>query len=147
MDFLKEAWNGPAKYVIIFIAAIIIFYIPGAIIYMNKKKKAAGNYLQQNPTAAKVFMKHGAGRLSILGVNGTAPHTFYEKSRSGFFLLPGESQVELQFQWTRPGVMYRSVTTTVGPNTIILTAEANKTYTVSYDKKAETYAFVEGNGK
>lgn len=144
MEFLQNIWNSPSKYVIIFIAAIIVIYIPIMIVYMSKKKKRAAEFVQSNPDACKVYITGAAqGQLAVISVNGDVPQTFYEGTRHGFFLLPGESTVEAQYTWTRPGVLHKTVTTTIGPNKFSAYAEKGRTYNISFDKKAEEYTLEE----
>jgi len=144
MDFLTNLWNSPTRYVVIVIAAVIIIYIPFMIAYMNKKKKQADKFLIQHPNAAKVYITGAMrGTLTVLRVNDEAPNTFFEGAKQGFFLLPGESTIEAQYQWTRPGVMHKTVTTTVGPHKIQVTAQAQRKYNIGYDKSKETYDFIE----
>jgi hypothetical protein len=111
---------------------------------MNKKKNAAAKFLAEHPTAARVYIKGAAqGALTVISVNNERPVTFIEGMKSGFFLLPGENVLELTYQWTRPGVLHKTVTTTVGPNKIKVTAETEKSYNIGYNKKEETYNFEE----
>jgi len=143
-NIFSTIWNSPSRYVIIVIAVFMILYIPGIIIYLNRKKKAANDFITAHPNAAKVFMQANmSGRLLVTGVDEEPPNTFYEKNKQGFFLIPGEVVVEAQFTWTRPGIMHKTVTTTVGPSKIKVTAEAYKQYTMGYDKKSESFTFEE----
>ena len=144
MEALENLWSGPGKYVVIFMAIIMIAYVPSMIIYMNKKKKGAAEFLNNHPDASKVLIAGAMkGIITVLTVNGDAPVTFYEENKKGFFLLPGENVVEAQYTWSRPGIMYKTVTTTIGPSKIKLTAEFNKKYYISFDKKEEVYNFEE----
>ena len=144
MEIWANAWNGPSKYIIIVIAVIMIAYIPWSIIYLKKKKKDSQQFLANNPTAAKVFTKSPINAsLVILAVNGEKPTTFFEKAKLGVYLLPGDNTLNVQYSSTRPGVMYKTVTTTVGPNDITVTPEPNGVYNISYDTKEETYKFKE----
>ena len=144
MDFFVNLWNSPSRYVLIVIGVIMIGYIIGMPIFMRRKKKSAEDYLISNPTAVKVFIVGVTkGTLTVISVNDAAPHTFYEQAKQGFFLLPGENTIEAQYSWTRPGLMHKTVTTTIGPNKIKVAAEPQKTYHISYDKSAEQYDFVE----
>ena len=139
-------WNSPSRYVILLIGAIMVIYIPCMIIYMGKKKRGAAKFAEENPAASKVLIASAInGLLTVLSVNDEKPNTFFESNKKGFFLLPGENVIEAQYSWTRPGVMHKTVTTTVGPNKIKVTAEASKRYQISYDKKAEEYHFEEIN--
>ena len=136
MDFLANIWNSPSRYMLILIALVIIIYIPAMMVYMKKRKQTAGRFLEDNPSAAKVFIAgRMSGTLTVLSVNDDVPNHFYEGTKQGFFLLPGDNTLEVQYGWTRPGVLYKTVTTTVGPNKIQVAAAANKSYNINYDKK------------
>ena len=146
MEFLTNLWNSPSKYVVIMMAAIMIIYIPAMIIYMSKKKKAASDFMKNHPEAAKVLITGAiSGKLVVISVNDDAPNTFYEENKLGFFLLPGENVIEAQYTWTRPGIMHKTVTTTIGPTKVKVTAEPNKKYYISFNKKTEEYSFEESS--
>ena len=137
-------WNSPSRYMVILIAAILVIYFPAMAMYMKRKKANAAQFIEDNPNAAKVFIAGAmSGTLTVLSVNEDAPNHFYEGTKQGFFLLPGENTLEVQYGWTRPGILHKTVTTTVGPNKIQVTAEANKSYHINYDKKEERYTFEE----
>lgn len=132
------------KIVIIFVAVMILVYIPWLMRNMKKVKKTAGDFATKNPTAARVFLKGMiTGAITVNSVNGEPPVFFQEGVRTGFFLLPGESVVNLEYSWSRPGVIHKSVTTTVGPENIKLTAQPRKTYHLEYNKNEEQYEFTE----
>ncbi|MDR3295023.1 MAG: hypothetical protein LBT26_04210 [Clostridiales Family XIII bacterium] len=144
LGFLDNIWNSSSRYVVIAIIVVIIIYIPFMLLYMRKKKRKAEAFLEQHPEAAKVYITGAVkGTLSVLSINDGAPDTFFEGVKQGFFLLPGENVLELSYSWTRPGVLHKTVTTTIGPTKIKVTAETEKSYHISYDKKDETYSFAE----
>jgi hypothetical protein len=142
--FIDNVWNGGSQPILIIIAAVVIFYIPFMLMYLRKKKINASVFLEKNPDAARVYIVGAAsGTLTVLSVGGDVPNTFVEGIKQGFFLLPGESVLDVQYTWSRPGVLHRVVTTTVGPTKIKVTADARKSYDIRYDKKAEEYVFTE----
>jgi hypothetical protein len=142
--YFDNIWNSPSRYVIIVIAAVIIIYIPFMLLYLRKKKNNAAAFLNQHPDAARVYIAGAAaGTLTVLSVGDDRPNTFIEGVKQGFFLLPGENTLEAQYTWSRPGVLHKTVTTTVGPAKIKVTAEAGKSYQLRFDKKEETYSFTE----
>jgi hypothetical protein len=143
-EYFENIWNSPSRYVLIIIAAVIIVYIPFMLLHLRKKKTSAAAFLNQHPNAAKVYIAGAAaGTLTVLSVGGDHPNTFIEGVKQAFFLLPGENTLDVQYTWSRPGVMHRTVTTTVGPTKIKVTAEAGKSYQLRYDKKDENYSFTE----
>ena len=143
-EIFDNIWNGPARYVAIFIAAVLIFYVPFMILYMKKKRGEAKTFRAENPDAVTVYIKGVLqGQLVVMSINDTPPKSTFDSARQGFFLVPGENIIEAQYSWTRPGVLYKTVTKTVGPTKIKVTAEAGGRYYLSYDKKAEEYIFEE----
>jgi hypothetical protein len=145
-EFFENMWNSPSRYVIILIGAVIVLYIPFMVLYMKRKKKSASDFLAKNPTAAKAFAQQNAlmgGQTAIMSVNGESPVFFMEGIKQGFYLLPGENTIVLQYSWMRPGVLHKTVTSTIGPISAKVTAAANKTYQISYDKKEEICVFEE----
>ena len=147
MEYFNNIWNSNSRYVIIFIAIVLVIYIPFLIMYMRKKKKQATLYREQNPDAAKVYLKGVIqGRIYVISINGSTPNATYDsKIREGYFLNPGENIIETQYTWTRPGVIYRTVTKTIGPTKIKVIAEPAKEYHLSFDKHSEEYSFEEIN--
>ena len=144
MEYFETIWNGPSRYVLILIAVIIIVYIPYSIIRLKTGKRMAGKFLQEHPDAAKAIIKGAAqGNFMPLSVNNEPPVMISVGAKAAFYLIPGENIIEFQYTWVRPGVMYKSVSTTIGPTKISVQAEAFKTYNISYDKKAETCKFEE----
>ena len=61
----------------------------------------------------------------------------------GFYLLPGQNVLELQYETQRPGILHKWVRTTYDPQKIEVTVEANKKYQISYNKKAQQFLFEE----
>ncbi|MCL1890958.1 MAG: hypothetical protein FWG00_02910 [Coriobacteriia bacterium] len=143
-DFFETILSGPGKYSIIFIAVAIVAW---AIYMVFRSKKIKGDvqtFLSEHPDAAKAIIKGATtGTFTPLSINGAAPVLFSEGMKPAFYLVPGENIVEYEYAWARPGVMYKTVTTTVGPNKVSVEAEAGKSYNISYDKKAETCIFEE----
>lgn len=130
--------------VIIFVAVIVVIYIPWLMRYMQKNKRTAADFHAQNPTAAKVMLVGMiTGTITVNSVNEKPPVFFQDGVKAGFFLLPGENVINVEYTWSRPGVIHKSVTTTVGPENIKVTAETGKTYQLEYHKKEERYEFTE----
>ena len=51
-------------------------------------------------------------------------------------LLPGKTVLELQYEKVRPGIIYKTVSTTYDPQKIEVNVEPNRKYTISYDKNS-----------
>ncbi len=148
MDAIKNLFSGPTGWYFIVIGAVIIIYGIFMIIHMSNKKKKNDAFESEHPEAAKVYLKQGmdgiySTSITVFTVNGVATHTFYKGTKSGFYLLPGESEIQVQAGYSRPGVMYKNVTTTVGPLMLKVTAEAQKSYTISLNRKENKFEFTE----
>ncbi|MDR3313872.1 MAG: hypothetical protein LBS96_05375 [Oscillospiraceae bacterium] len=132
------------------ILAIIGVVMVGSLAYgfarMRKIKDDSAAFVQQHPDAAKVLLSSGSGvtsqQVQVLTVNDNPPQVFQKKTKYGVFLLPGENVLSVRYTYTRPGVMYKTVSKTY-EDTIAVTSEANKSYTLSYDRKAEQFVFAE----
>lgn len=144
MEYINEIWNGPNRYAVIMIVAILVLTVP-YIIFMTKRNNGKiKQFLQEHPNAAKAIVKGAtSGSFVFLTVNGENPVLGNVGMKTVAYLIPGENVIEFQYTWTRPGVMYKTVTTTIGPNKISVQAEPNKTYNISYDRKAEICNFEE----
>ncbi len=146
MEFFNSIWNSPSRYVLILMAVIMVVYVPFMYMYMKKKKAQAADFHAAHPNAAKVYITGVMqGSLTVLSVNDDVPNNFYEGTKQGFFLLPGANVIEVQYTWSKPGIVHKTVTTTVGPNKIKVEAEPYKVYTINYDKSEEQYIFREEN--
>lgn len=150
---MTEFWNNigtQGQTIIMVFAGFIVVYMIFMMLYMKKRKGDAQKWLAENPTAAKVYIisKSGMVRsngLTINSVDGNPPILFTEGMKVGFYLLPGTHLIDSTFTTTRPGIMYRNVSTTYGPTRQEITVEANKTYGYSFDLKTESYEFEELN--
>ena len=130
-------------------AGIVVVSIVFAVVSNKNNKKLVEAYLSKYPDARKVYLTKGAVSIKepvrVHAVDEEKPALFNEKGKSGFYVKPGSAEIEISYTYTRPGVMYRNVTTTVGPVTQEITTENGKTYHLSYDKKAEEFTFVEND--
>lgn len=64
---------------------------------------------------------------------------FYEKAKHIVCADPGDIVLEVTYTYTRPGVLYKNVTTTWGPAKVELNVERGKDYLLSFDKKEEQF--------
>ena len=115
------------------------------MISTNKKQKA--NFLEEHPNAAKIFFTSKGSVVSeyitIHTVNDKAPVLFTKKLKPGFYAAPGVITISVSYVHSRPGVMYKSVTETLGPLELDLEVEPHKEYILSYDRKKEEFSFEE----
>ena len=122
-----------------------------AIIYsigMNKKNnRKKAKFLEENPNAARIFMTMKGAVVNevvqIITVNGEEPIKFTEKLKGGVYAKPGSATLEVNYTYTRPGVMYKSVSESTGIVSIEVEVEANKSYKIGYDRKAQDFTFEE----
>lgn len=125
----------------VFIALSIV----SAVVRTKQNKKLGQTYRSQHPDAARVYLTNKAlitsEAVTVYSVDGAAPAYFNEGGKTGFFLKPGDSSVNMSYSYTRPGVMYKSVTKTTGAVTRVLAAEAAKSYVLGFDRDKEEFTF------
>lgn len=144
-DFFNNMINS--NYIII-IAAFFALYILSMIIYMNLKKQNTGAWLKKNPNAVKIYINHDANvvkmstdTIRILSVDGEKPVFFSEKLKSGFYVNPGTHIIESTFTYSRPGILYKNVSTSYGPTKQEINVEALRSYNYTFDRTEEAYKF------
>jgi len=143
-ELFDNVLSGTGRYPIMIIGAIIIFYIPFMIIYMKKKQKQASDFKEVNPQSAKVYIVNSSkGHMVIKSIDNQPPVLFHEGLKYGVYLVPGERTLNIEYSWTRAGVLHKTVTTFVGPVDVKFTANPKKCYEIDYDKKNEKFNIVE----
>ncbi|MGP1458453.1 MAG: hypothetical protein ACTTKL_04005 [Treponema sp.] len=137
-------------YYFLIIPVAALLYAAYMIFKMKADGKRRQEWLEQNPNASKVFIGKGIpliknilGTITVISVDGERPIFFMEKLRTGFYAAPGTHVVESTFEKTRPGILYRTVTTKYGPSKQEITVGSSQTYAYSFDRKNETYSFEE----
>lgn len=130
----------------VFFAIAIIFQMAAVFVHNNSKKK----FESENPDASIMLIKdkqfHPLGfteTLNCLSINGEAKPMIGEGFNRGFYLLPGQNVLELQYETQRPGILHKWVRTTYDPQKIEVNVDANKKYQISYSKKAQQFLFEE----
>jgi len=131
----------------IYMAIVFVGGIAYTIYAITKNKKDKANFLENHPNAAKIFYSSKTSItsevLNIYTINGTKPVMFTEKMKPGFYAIPGEVTLNVSFTYTRPGIMYKSVSETIGPIDIEVDVKANREYILTYDRKKEEFIFTE----
>lgn len=129
-----------------FLGIAVIFQIAAIVIHGKSKQK----FESENPDASIMLIKdtqfHPLGfteTLNCLTINGEAKTMISEGFKRGFYLLPGQNVLELQYETQRPGILHKRVITTYEPQKIEVTVEPDKRYMISYDKKAKQFRFEE----
>lgn len=133
------------------IGGITIIGLIFAFINMKKQKNRIQDFLSENPTAGKVHLKSSYGVTqevtTVYTVNNESPYLFTKGTKSGFYAPVGNNIISVSYSYTRPGVMYRSVTKSTDVIELEIEIEENKEYELSFDKKAETFVFEEKENK
>jgi hypothetical protein len=136
------------SYIIYIVAALAI---GGAVVFYQNMRMSAGknDFLAQYPDASKVLLASKnflivQENIGVATVNDEQPVLFSENLiKGGFYAKPGSNKVQMIYSHTRPGIMHKTVTTTYGPTERELKVEPNKTYRLSFDRKAEDFVFEE----
>jgi hypothetical protein len=135
------------KYIFLMMGVIVVATIFYNLSKMRKMKDSNREFLTNHPDAAKVYLTTRAfitsEAVSVYTVDGEAPQNFSERGKTGFYAIPGERIVEARYAYQRPGVFYKTVTTTYGPVKKELILEAKKNYKLGFDRKAESFTLAE----
>jgi hypothetical protein len=123
----------------------------GCIIYSvvrSKKIKTSGqNFLAEHPDAVKVYLTVKAfitaEAVTVHTVDGEIPSPFIKSGKSGFYLIPGKRITEMSYTYSRPGLLHKTVTQTIGPVKKELLIEAGKNYLLGFNRTDETFTFDE----
>lgn len=132
-----------AYFVIGFILVSGIF----AVVSMKFQKNAKEKWLAAHPGATKIDLETGTNLITVKEltaqvVSGEAA-LFLEKGHYAVWSMPGETILEVTYTYTRPGVLYKNVSTTWGPAKVSLTIESGKEYVLRFDKKQEEFILEE----
>ena len=140
--FVSQYW-----YYLVVFGVMIVGSIVYNIVYFKKMKKGVANYLEENPDSAKVYLTTKAlitsEAVQVHSINNELPANFVEKGKTGFYLKPGDNTAEISYTYTRPGVMYKTVTKSTDVVKKELTVLPNKSYLIGFDRKAEDFTFEE----
>lgn len=132
-----------AYFIIGFIAVTIIFYFVGMKLQKNAKQK----WVDTHPGATTIAIKSGNNfitqkQLTAKVISGEAA-VFLEKGKHIILAMPGDVVLEVTYTYTRPGVVYKSVSTTWGPAKVSLHIEANKQYSLTFDREKKEFVLDE----
>jgi len=130
---------------ILVVFTIFSFIVSG--MQRRKMKSDSNNFLKNHPDAAKIYMYSRAGitneEMQILTVDDENPNKFYDGGKWGIYVVPGLSELQVNYSYQRPGVMHKTVTTSTGVVKKAVETEPNKSYMLSFDRKAEQFVFEE----
>jgi len=145
---ISSLLEWPTVLIVIIMGLYIVIYIPYLVIKTKKNNANQKQFEEENKDIAKVYLKTKmAGIVTdamyITSVDGEEPHKFGHGLKGGFYAKPGTHVIEAQYTWTRPGVLYRNVTKTIGPEKIEIEVEASKNYNLSFNRDKEEFVFEE----
>ncbi len=91
------------------------------------------------------FNKDLADEIKVFEINDEKAHWFFYSSGIAVYLEPGENKLKVCAKWA--SLSGNSVKTTqTNEQELIITAEADKIYSINYDKQAMRYILSEGDG-
>ena len=132
---------------LLYFGGVIVIAIVVLVVQMKIRKNRAEKFLQETPDAAKVFLTSKAlitsEAVTVHLVNDEKPVMFTEKGKAGFYVKPKQADVHISYTYTRPGVMYKTVTQSTGMIKKEIEVEPNKSYKLSYDRKKSQFIFEE----
>lgn len=142
MDKYLEAFFSMGVYAYIVIAIFILAAV-FSFVSIKMNKKALTKWLAEHPNAVKIELSSGNNvitqkQLYARVISGEAA-IFNEKAKYIVCAEPGDIVLEVTYTYTRPGVLYKNVTTKWGPAKVELNVERGKDYLLSFDKKEEQF--------
>lgn len=143
MEFFQQNWY-------IFLIGFIVLYLIFGI-FMHKKYAAKRDqFFAENPTYSKILI--GVDRelihqtsIAVDSVDNELPTWHYTLNKNVIAISPGTHILEASASVTRPGVMHKSVTTTYGPVKLEVNIDPGCEYTLSFDRKEETFKLDKNN--
>lgn len=149
MEYFKmyiEQFFSMGIYAYFIIAFIVVAFVL-SILSMKFQKNAKAKWLSSHPGAVMISLETGNNfitqkELYANVISGEAA-MFIEKGRYTIWSMPGDIVIEVRYTYTRPGVLYKNVSTTWGPTKISLHIEKDKQYALSFDKKEEKFILKE----
>ncbi len=91
------------------------------------------------------FNKELADEIKVFELNGEKAHWFFYSSGIAVYLKPGENKLKVCAKWA--SLSGKSLNTNQTQETeITITVEANKIYSINYDKTSMKYIISEGDG-
>ena len=142
MDKYLEAFFSMGVYAYVVIAIFILAAV-FSFVSIKMNQKALTKWLAEHPNAVKIELSSGNNvitqkQLYARVISGEAA-IFNEKAKYIVCAEPGDIVLEVTYTYTRPGVLYKNVTTTWGPAKVELNVERGKDYLLSFDKKEEQF--------
>ena len=147
-EILDNLLQWPTVLIVIVFGLYIVVYIPYLIMKTKKTKKDQAKFESDNKDVSKIHFKTKMGgivsdALFVFSINGEEPKKFTSGTKGGIYAFAGPAKLEIQYTWTRPGVMYKNVTKTVGPTVVEVEVEKSKEYYLGFDRDKEEFTFEE----
>lgn len=121
------------------IIAIMIAITIFNIIFLKKGQEADKKFREENPDISTIKFYASSHIVSSATTVYTVDEKIPQYSKASFkgyiFIEEGEHILSVGASFTRPGIMYKTVTTNVGPTDIKVKIEKRKDYILKYDKK------------
>ena len=121
------------------IIAIMIAITIFNIIFLKKGQEADKKFREENPDISTIKFHASSHIVSSATTVYTVDEKIPQSSKASFkgyiFIEEGEHILSVGASFTRPGIMYKTVTTNVGPTDIKVKIEKRKDYILKYDKK------------
>ena len=121
------------------IIAIMIAITIFNIIFLKKGQEADKKFREDNPDISTIKFHASSHIVSSATTVYTVDEKIPQYSKASFkgyiFIEEGEHILSVGASFTRPGIMYKTVTTNVGPTDIKVKIEKRKDYILKYDKK------------
>ena len=119
--------------------AIMIAITIFNIIFLKKGQEADKKFREENPDISTIKFHASSHIVSSATTVYTVDEKIPQYSKASFkgyiFIEEGEHILSVGASFTRPGIMYKTVTTNVGPTDIKVKIEKRKDYILKYDKK------------
>lgn len=148
MEYLMESLKALPWWAFL-IAGFAVVYFIVYLIYIGKRSGKKNAFREAHPEASSVYAESAikgikSVQITILKVDGAAYTEYYpEGTKQVYLLLPGKHVLEVQAMTQRPGVMYKNVMETFGPEKIEVEVGVSKKYTVGFDTKQKEFTFTE----
>ena len=121
------------------IIAIMIAITIFNIIFLKKGQEADKKFREENPDISTIKFHASSHIVSSATTVYTVDEKIPQYSKASFkgyiFIEEGEHILSVGASFTRPGIMYKTVTTNVWPTDIKVKIEKRKDYILKYDKK------------
>jgi hypothetical protein len=140
VERLTTGLNG--KVLLAVVVLLVFVYLPYLLITLRRRKNRQQLFEAHNREAVKLYLALDlVGTLTVCSVDGREPEPFYETTRRGYFLHPGENTLEVEYHWSIPSPLsltgYKNYN--VGPQRMVVHADTGKIYEIGYDIKRKKF--------